>query len=72
MSKLLAITASLRAALMVASFAFVRGDMLAVILIAALFSLAPQRDGKPVRQAVRRHGSRLPRDSTPADLDARK
>jgi hypothetical protein len=40
MSKLLAITASLKAALMVASFAFVRGDMLAVILMSALFSLA--------------------------------
>jgi hypothetical protein len=62
MSKLLAITASLKATLMVASFAFARGDMLPVILISALFSLAPQRDAKPVRQTVGRHKDGLPRD----------
>jgi hypothetical protein len=40
MSKLLAVAATLKAILVAASFAFARGDMLAVILISALFNLA--------------------------------
>jgi Na+/H+-dicarboxylate symporter len=60
MSKLLAMTASLKATLTVASFAFARGDMLPVILISAFFNLAAQRDAKPVRQTVRHDTMRVP------------
>jgi hypothetical protein len=55
MSKLLAIVASLKAILIAASVAFVRGDMLSVILISVLFNLAGL-GAKPVGQTV-------PRDS---------
>jgi hypothetical protein len=51
MSKLLAIVASLKAVLIAASAAFVRGDMLSVILISLLFNLAelgPKLVGQPV------------------------
>jgi hypothetical protein len=63
MSKLLAITGSLKATLMVAGFAFARGDMLPVILISALFNLAPQRHAKPAKRAARQDTMRVsPRD----------
>src|SRR5258706_6349177 len=55
MSKILAIVASSKAILVVASVAFARGDMLSVILISALFNLA-ELGAKPVGQTV-------PRDS---------
>jgi hypothetical protein len=55
MSKLLAIVASLKAILIAASVALARGDMLSVILISVLFTLA-QLGAKPVDQTV-------PRDS---------
>jgi hypothetical protein len=53
MSKLLAIVASLKAVLIAASAAFVRGDMLFVILISVLFSLA-ELGSKSVGQTVPR------------------
>jgi Na+/H+-dicarboxylate symporter len=53
MSKLLAILATLKAILIVASVALARGDMLPVILISVLFNLA-QSGAKPVGQAVPR------------------
>jgi mannose/fructose/N-acetylgalactosamine-specific phosphotransferase system component IIC len=53
MSKLLAILATLKAVLIVASVALARGDMLPVILISTLFNLA-QLGAKPVGQAVPR------------------
>jgi hypothetical protein len=56
MSKLLAILATLKAILILASVALARGDMLPVILISLLFNLA-QSGAKPVGQAV-------PRDTT--------
>ena len=63
MSKLLAIAASLKATLMVASFAFAQGDMLPVIVISALFNLAPHPDAKPVKRAARQDTMRVsPRD----------
>jgi hypothetical protein len=55
MSKLLAIAASLKAILIVASVAFARGDMLSVILISVLFNLA-ELGAKP-------NGQMVPRDS---------
>ena len=51
MSKILAIVASSKAILVVASVAFARGDMLSVILISALFNLA-ELGAKPVGQTV--------------------
>jgi Na+/H+-dicarboxylate symporter len=51
MSKLLAILATLKAILIVASVALARGDILPVILISVLFNLA-QSGAKPVGQAV--------------------
>ena len=53
MSKLLSVAAHLKAALMAVSFAFARGDMLPVIVISAVFSLA-QLNAKPVGQTVPR------------------
>jgi hypothetical protein len=50
MSKLLAIVASLKAIFIMASIAFVRGDMLPVILISVVFNLA-QLGAKSVSQA---------------------
>jgi hypothetical protein len=51
MSKLLAVAASLKAILIAVSVALARGDMLSVILISVLFSLA-ELGGKPVGQTV--------------------
>ena len=51
MSKLLAIVASLKGIFIMASIAFVRGDMLPVILISVVFNLA-QLGAKPFGQAV--------------------
>jgi Na+/H+-dicarboxylate symporter len=53
MSKILAVAAFLKATLVASSFAFARGDMLPVIVISALFSLA-QLNAKPIDQAVLR------------------
>jgi Na+/H+-dicarboxylate symporter len=53
MSKLLSIAAYLKAILVASSFGFARGDMLPVIVISALFSLA-QLNAKPIDQAVLR------------------
>jgi hypothetical protein len=53
MSKLLAIVASLKAILIVASVAFARGDMLSVILISVLFHLA-ELSANPRRRGFRR------------------
>lgn len=53
MSKLLAVAATLKATLLVASMAFARGDMPAVILVSALFHLI-QLGTKPVGQALPR------------------
>jgi hypothetical protein len=53
MSKLLAVAAYLKAALIASSFAFARGDMLPVIVISTLFSLA-QLNTKLIDQAVLR------------------
>ena len=50
MSKLLAIGASLKGIFIMASIAFVRGDMLPVILISVLFNLA-HLSAKPSGQA---------------------
>jgi Na+/H+-dicarboxylate symporter len=50
MSKLLFVAAYLKAILVASSFAFARGDMLPVIVISALFSLA-QLNAKPIDQA---------------------
>ena len=55
MSKLLAMAAALKAILIAACVALARGDMLGVILISVLFSLA-ELGAKPVGQTV-------PRDS---------
>jgi hypothetical protein len=55
MSKLLAMVATLKAILIAACVALARGDMLGVILISVLFSLA-ELGTKPV-------GQTLPRDS---------
>jgi Na+/H+-dicarboxylate symporter len=51
MTKFLEIGASLKAILITASFAFVRGDMLPVIVISVLFNLA-HLSAKPFGQAV--------------------
>jgi hypothetical protein len=74
MSKLLATAASLKAILVVASFALARGDMLPVILISALFDLAPQSDAKPVRQTVRQDLNEgfAKKSGAAVDLDERK
>jgi hypothetical protein len=61
MSKLLAIVASLKAVFVMASIAFVRGDMLPVILISVLFNLA-QLGTKPI-------GQTLPRDTIVVSSD---
>jgi hypothetical protein len=53
MSKLLSIVVYLKATLMASSFAFARGDILPVIVISALFSLA-QLNAKPIDQVVLR------------------
>ena len=55
MSKLLTMVATLKAILIAACVALARGDMLGVILISVLFSLA-ELGAKPVGQTV-------PRDS---------
>jgi hypothetical protein len=55
MSKLLAMVAALKAILIAACVALARGDMLGVILISVLFSLA-ELGAKPVGQTA-------PRDS---------
>ena len=51
MTKLVAIIASLKGVFIMASIAFVRGDMLPVILISVLFNLA-HLSAKPSGQAV--------------------
>ena len=51
MSKLLPVATYLRATLVVSSFALARGEMLPVIVISALFSLA-QLNAKPIGQPV--------------------
>jgi len=53
MSKLLSVAAYLKAILVAVSCAFARGDMLPVIVISALFSLA-QLNAKPVGQTAPR------------------
>ena len=53
MTKLLAFGASLKGIFIMASIAFVRGDMLPVILISVLFNLA-HLSTKPFGQAVQR------------------
>jgi Na+/H+-dicarboxylate symporter len=53
MSKLLAVAVHLKAILVACGFALARGDILPVIVISALFSLA-QLNAKPVDQAVLR------------------
>jgi hypothetical protein len=53
MSKLLAVALHLKAILVASSFALARGDLLPVIVISALFSLA-QLNAKPIDQAVLR------------------
>ena len=53
MSKLLAILAILKAILIAASVAFVRGDMLPVILISILLNFT-QLGAKPIAQAALR------------------
>jgi hypothetical protein len=53
MSKLLAILANLKAALIAASVAFARGDMLPVVLISILLNLT-QLGAKPIGQDVLR------------------
>ena len=53
MSKLFSIAATLKATLVASSFAFARGDMLPVIVISALFSLA-QLNAKSIGQTVLR------------------
>jgi len=53
MSKLVAIAASLKVIFITASIAFVRGDMLPVILISVVFNLA-QLGAKSVGQAAPR------------------
>jgi hypothetical protein len=51
MSKLLAIVASLKGIFIMASIAFVRGDMLPVILLSIVFNLA-QLGAKPFGQTL--------------------
>jgi hypothetical protein len=51
MSKLLAIVASLKGIFIMASIAFVRGDMLPVILLSVVFNLA-QLGAKPIGQTL--------------------
>jgi ABC-type glucose/galactose transport system permease subunit len=51
MSKLLAIAASLKGILIMAGIAFVRGDMLPVILLSVLFNLV-QLGSKPIGQTI--------------------
>jgi Na+/H+-dicarboxylate symporter len=53
MSKLLFVAAHLKAILVASNLAFARGDMLPVIVISALFSLA-QLNAKSIDQAVLR------------------
>lgn len=53
MSKLLGVVATLKAILIMASFALARGDMLSVILISALFNLS-QLGAKPSGERVQR------------------
>jgi hypothetical protein len=53
MSKLIAVAAYLKAILIASSFALARGEMLPVIVISALFSLA-QLNAKPIDQAMLR------------------
>ena len=53
MSKLLAIAAPLKAILVAASMALARGELLPVILISVLFSLA-QLGAKPIGQTMAR------------------
>jgi hypothetical protein len=60
MSKLLAIAAALKAALIAASIALARGDMLPVILISLVFNLA-QLGTKPLVQAEQRDTIVVPR-----------
>jgi hypothetical protein len=60
MSKLLSVAAYLKAILVVSSFAFARSDMLPVILISALFSLA-QLNAKSIGQTVPRDAVRVRR-----------
>jgi hypothetical protein len=61
MTKLLAFGASLKGIFIMASIAFVRGDMLPVILISVLFNLA-QLGTKPI-------GQTLPRDTIVVSSD---
>jgi Na+/H+-dicarboxylate symporter len=53
MSRFLAIVASLKVIFITASIAFVRGDMLPVILFSVVFNLA-QLGAKPINHAVLR------------------
>ena len=59
MSKFLAVTASLKVALITASVAFARGDMLSVILISVLFNLA-EPGVRPAGQTALRRGFHRP------------
>jgi Na+/H+-dicarboxylate symporter len=64
MTKFLAIGASLKAILITASFAFVRGDMLPVIVISVLFNLA-HLSTKPFGQALQRDTIVIASDDPP-------
>jgi Na+/H+-dicarboxylate symporter len=59
MSKLLSVAAYLKAILVAFSFAFARGDMLSVIVISALFSLA-KLSAKSIGQTVPRDPAASP------------
>jgi hypothetical protein len=64
MTKLLAFGASLKGIFIMASMAFVRGDMLPVILISVLFNLA-HLSAKPFGQAVTRDTIMIASDDPP-------
>ena len=64
MTKLLAFGASLKGIFIMASFAFVRGDMLPVILISVLFNLA-HLSTKPFGQALQRNTIVIASDDPP-------
>jgi hypothetical protein len=64
MTKLLAFGASLKGIFIMASIAFVRGDMLPVILISVLFNLA-HLSAKPFGQTVPRDTIVISADDPP-------
>ena len=64
MTKLLAFGASLKGVFIMASIAFVRGDMLPVILISVLFNLA-HLNTKPFGQALQQDTIVIASDDPP-------